>query len=137
MSYLLDTDAISQLSKDLPHQGVLGWLETVDLESVYLSAITFAELRRGMELLPRGKKRLALEDWLQHEVAEAYDGRILPVDATVADLAGRLGAKAKSEGLNLELADVLIAATAVTHGLAVVTLNRKHFERLGAELVTF
>jgi len=88
-------------------------------------------------LLPQGKRRDALDEWLLNDVADAYSGRILPVTEAIADLAGRIGAAAKQAGYNVELADVLIAATARAHGLAVVTLNRKHFERLGVELVTY
>jgi predicted nucleic acid-binding protein len=109
----------------------------VSHESIFLSVITLVELRRGIQLLPQGKRREALDEWLLNDVAEAYEGRILPVTAAIADLAGRVAAAAKQDGYTVELADVLIAATARVHGLAVVTLNRKHFERLGVELVEF
>ena len=137
MSYLLDTDGISQTSKDRPAGGVLGWLGTVSHESVFLSVITLAEVRRGIQLLPQGKRREALDEWLLNDVADAYRGRILPVTEAIADLAGRVGAAAKQNGYTVELSDVLIAATARVHGLTLATLNRKHFERLGVNLVTF
>jgi len=129
VSYLLDTDSISQTSKDRPAGGVLGWLGTVSHESVFLSVITLAELRRGIQLLPQGKRREALDEWLLNDVADAYRGRILPVTEAIADLAGRVGAAAKQDGYTVELADVLIAA--------MVTLNRKHFARLGVKMVEF
>ena len=99
--------------------------------------ITLAEVRRGIQLLPDGKRREMLDKWLLNDVADTYEGRILPLTAAIADLAGRIGAAAKREGYTVELADVLIAATAQMHGLAVATLNRKHFERLGVEVVEF
>ncbi len=71
------------------------------------------------------------------DVAVEYRARILPVDAVVADLAGQLSVEAESVGLNLELTDFVIAATARVHGLKVATLIRKHFEKLGVELAEF
>jgi predicted nucleic acid-binding protein len=103
----------------------------------FLSAITFAELRRGIEKLPAGRKRRELDTWLRDEVVVEYKARIFAVDAVVADLAGELSVEAERVGLNLELTDFLIAATARVHGLKVATLNRKHFEKLGVELVEF
>ncbi len=123
------------MSKDRPAGGVLEWLATVDNESIFLSVITLVELRRGVQLLPQGKRRESFDEWLLNDVADVYEGRILPITGAIADLAGRIGAAAKQAGYTVELADVLIAATAREHGLGLVTLNRKHFERLGVELV--
>ncbi len=81
-------------------------------ESIFLSVITLVELRRGIQLLPQGKRREGLDEWLLNNLADAYRGRILPVTEAIADLAGRLGAAAKRDGYTVELADVLIAATA-------------------------
>jgi predicted nucleic acid-binding protein len=66
-----------------------------------------------------------------------YKARIFPVDEVVADLAGRISIEAERIGLNIDLTDTLIAATARVHGLKVATINRKHFEKLGVELVEF
>src|SRR5579859_7979695 len=99
--------------------------------------MTIAELRRGIEKLPEGRKRRELEVWLRADVAVEYSDRIIPVDAAVADLAGRLSVDAEKAGLNLDLTDFLIAASARVHALSVATMNRKHFERLGVELVEF
>jgi predicted nucleic acid-binding protein len=128
---------ISQTAKDRPQGASIAWLGTVDLTETFLSAMTFAELRRGVERLPEGRKRRELEVWLRADVAVEYAERTFPVDAAVADLAGQLSVEAESVGLNLDLTDFLIAATARVHGLKVATLNRKHFEKLGVELVEF
>ncbi len=128
---------ISQTAKDRPQGAAIAWLGTVDLTETFLSAITFAELRRGAEKLPEGRKRRELEVWLGAEVAVEYGKRIFPVDVVVADLAGQLSVEAERVGLNLDLTDFLIAATARVHGLQVATLNRKHLEKLGVELVEF
>ena len=137
MRYLLDTSVISQTIKETPRGPAIDWLRTVDARETFLSAVTLAELRQGIELLPAGKRRRNLDIWLRGGVAVEYRGRIFPVDEPVADMAGRVSAEAKRAGVNIELPDVLIAATARVHGLAVATLDRKHFERLGVELVAF
>ena len=137
MSVLLDTNVISQLAKDEPHPAVLGWLTEAASEDMYLSIITVEEIREGIELMPPGRKKRRLDFWLSEEVLQDYRDRILPVTVEIADLCGRmLGAK-ETRGLHPETSDAYIAATARVHGLALATLNRKHFARLGVELVEF
>ncbi len=128
---------VSQTAKDRPQGLAIAWLGTVRLAETFLSAITFAELRRGIEKLPAGRKRRELDTWLRDEVVVEYEARIFAVDAVVADLAGKVSVEAERVGLNIDLADTLIAATARVHGLKVATLNRRHFEKLGVELVGF
>lgn len=137
MKYLLDTDVLSQTTKAKPHIGVMTWLRERQESDLCLSAITIEEIRFGLELLPKGKRRRELESWLEDRVLRRFSGRILPVEERVADKCGKVFAAAKLAGDNLDMGDVLIAATASVHNLKVVTLNRKHFERLGVELVTF
>ena len=137
MKYLLDTDVLSQTTKAKPHAGVISWLRGCQESDLYLSAITIEELRFGLELLPKGKRRRELESWLEGRVLRRFSGRILPVEERVADKCGKLFAAAKLAGNNLDIGDVLIAATAFIHNLKVVSLNRKHFEILGVELVKF
>ena len=137
MKYLLDTDAISQTTKAKPNIGVITWLRGRQELDLCLSAITIEELRFGLELLPKGKRRRELESWLEDRVLRRFSGRIFPVEERIADKCGKLFAAAKLTGNNLDIGDVLIAATASVHNLKVVTLNRKHFENLGIELVSF
>lgn len=133
MRTLLDTTVVSQRIKPVPLPSVLHWWQKQPAEELYLSALTIHELRYGFELLQPGKRRRVFEGWLRDTVLPEFEGRILSVDATVADQAGRLLAAAKGHGIGV--ADALIAATAVIHELQVATLNWKHFERLGVELV--
>lgn len=128
---------LSQASKDAPNSAVSEWMRTVDRDDTYLSAITFAELRRGIDWLPSGIRRRRLDIWLSEGVAVAYRGRIFPVDEAVADMAGRISAEARRIGWNIQMADELIAATARVHGLVLATLNQRHFKPLGAEMVEF
>ena len=135
MKYLLDTDVVSQRIKTRPVAGVMAWLQSVPEEDICLSAITIQEVRTGAESMPTGQRRRAVETWLEKDLLHGFVDRILGVDAAVADFCGRLIAEAISHGHTPALGDALIAATARVHGLKVATLNLKHFERLGVELV--
>lgn len=115
---------------------MVDWWAAQQVTSIYLSVIVLHEIRYGVELLPAGKKKRKLETWLER-VSHEFAGRILPVDEKVADLSGRLIAASKMTGHTAGVGDALIAATAQVHGLRMVTLNRKHFEWLGVELVEF
>jgi predicted nucleic acid-binding protein len=137
LSSLLDTNIVSQRIKPNPDEKVVGWLSRLPDSDSFLSVVSILELRTGIDLLPAGRKRRDLESWLVDSVRRGYRGRILPVSEEVADMCGRLIAKAKSEGSTPDVNDALIAATARVHGLTVATLNRTHFERLGVELVEF
>lgn len=135
MKYLLDTNIISELSKQHPNEAILRWMMTADTDSTALSAVTLLEIRYGIETMDKGKRRKEIAAWFEQELMGEFYGRILPVDATVADLAARLLAPAKKFS-RLEM-DALIAATALVHGIAVVTMNHTDFKRLGVEVVTF
>jgi predicted nucleic acid-binding protein len=104
---------------------------------MYLSVISLAEIRFGIEELDPGRKRQNLEHWLEHDLRAGFSGRVLDVDGRVAEEAGRLTSVGKKVGATPQFADALIAATALVHGLKLMTLNWKHFEGLGVELVEF
>ncbi|MEO6805855.1 MAG: type II toxin-antitoxin system VapC family toxin [Edaphobacter sp.] len=137
MRYLLDTNVISQIAKDRPNERVLQWLDDQEEEDLFLSVATLLEIRTGIELSSIGKKRDELEFWLVHALPERFDDRIVPVERHTADLTGRIIARSRSEGWEMESMDALIGATAMVHGMGLATLNRKDFERLGVELVEF
>ncbi len=137
MTYLLDTNVVSQTSKLEPNVAVMRWWQQQDELSLMLSAIVFQELRFGIEMLQAGRKRDRLEEWLEVRLRGEFAGRILPVTAEIAELSGRLIAETKKAAHIADAGDALIAATARVHGLQVATLNRNHFERLGVWLVEF
>ena len=137
MGSLLETNVISQRIKLRPHEGVMAWLRQANHEETFLSVVTICEIRTGIELLLDEQKRRDLESWLVKDIQRGYAGRILPVTEEVADLCGRLVARARKAKTSPEINDALIAATAVVHGLTVATLNWKHFVPLGVELVKF
>lgn len=137
MSSLLDTDVISQRVKASPDERVERWLRKMPEAELYVSAISLLEIREGIQQMPHGRKRQNLDQWLTADLPRLFDGRILPIDAAIADVCGRLLVTSKQSGHTPGLVDALIAATANVHGLRMATLNRRDFERLGVELVQF
>ena len=119
MSFLLDTNVVSESTKPRPNVGLMTWLDNVDENSVFLSVITLTELRYGVERLARGRRRKQLDRWLEHELPQRFEGRILPVDALIADACGRLVARTESLGRPIEARDAFIAATAQVHRLTL------------------
>lgn len=126
--YLLDTNLISELVRPKPDGRVLEWFGGTDEESLCLSVMTIGELFKGVAALPAGKRRSALEDWIELELKPRFADRILPVDAAIATRWGLLSARAKQQGQSLGVIDGLIAATALTYDLTVVTRNVGDFE---------
>ena len=130
MSFLLDTNVVSEWMKPLPNPGVVAWLADADEDRVFLSVITFAELRYGIERLAAGSRRKRLSAWLEGELPVRFEGRILSVDRAVADACGHVVASSEAIGRRLEAMDALIAATAAVHQLTVVTRNASDFAAL-------
>ena len=135
MSFLLDTCVLSELARPKPSSAVVGWIESRGEPTLHLSALTLAEIQRGISKLPRARKRRALERWLFDELAEQFAGRILPVDAAVAHTWGRVQAKAEKKGRRVSVFDGLIAATGIANDLIVVTRNGEHMSPTGAEIL--
>jgi predicted nucleic acid-binding protein len=135
--FLIDTNVVSQRTKLKPNPAVVTWLLATNEADLRVSAITIQEIRLGIERLDAGRRRREIERWLEDDLLHRFAGRILPVDAVVADQCGRLIATANRQKHNPDLSDALIAATAVVHGLQIATLNHKHFEPLGSDLVEF
>jgi predicted nucleic acid-binding protein len=84
MSFLLDTNAVSEWVKPRPNPGLIRWMESTDEDRVFISVITLAELRYGVERMAAGRRRSRLEEWLRDELPLRFEGRILPVDTDVA-----------------------------------------------------
>ncbi|MGB9403862.1 MAG: type II toxin-antitoxin system VapC family toxin [Candidatus Acidiferrales bacterium] len=135
MNSLLDTNVVSEWLKPRPDANVVKWLAETDEDSVYLSVITFAEIRQGVEEMGAGRRSEALKSWLQEELPERFEGRILGVGLVVAEAWGILMARSSRMGINLGAMDAFFAATARAHELTLITRNTRHFERLGIGLV--
>ena|SRR5205807_3009927 len=128
MTFLLDTNVVSEGMKPQPNAGVVSWLDNVDEDRVFISVITLTELRYGIERMPAGSRRKRLEDWLQRELPLRFDGRILPIDESIADAGGRASARSEAAGRPIEAMDAFLAATAEVHGLTLVTRNQSDFK---------
>jgi toxin FitB len=133
--FLLDTNVISESSKPRPDAGVLAWLAANNEDDLFLSTITITELRYGIEKLASGKRRTQLDGWLQRDLKSRFQGRILSIDAEVADMCGRLMARSEGKGRPIEVRDAYIAACAEVHGLALVTRNVSDFESVVRSIV--
>jgi toxin FitB len=128
VSYLLDTNVVSEWTKRRPNPGVIEWLSQVAEDEVFLSVVTFAELRHGIERLPSGRRRRRLDEWLRGELAVRFEGRIVLIDGAIADEWGRLVARQEARGRPIGAMDGLIAATAQVHALTLVTHNAADFQ---------
>jgi predicted nucleic acid-binding protein len=125
--FLLDANCISELVRVKPEPRVLEWMEAADEGSLYLSVLTLGEIRKGLAGLPQGKRRTRLDAWLELELQARFSGRILPINAVVADRWGVLAADAKRKGKALSTIDALLAATALHYNLTVVSRNVNDF----------
>jgi predicted nucleic acid-binding protein len=132
VSYLLDTNVLSELRRKTPNPAVSAWFAMRPATSLYLSVLTLGELRKGIDGVKDAARRLALSDWLQTEMSVFFMGRVLSIDEQVADRWGQLVAAARRP---LPAVDSLLAATALVHGLSMVTRNAKDFEGLGLEVI--
>ena len=132
---LLDTHVISEPLRREPEPGLIEWIDAQALETLYLSAITVAELRSGIALLPAGKRRTSLLESLERRVLPLFTGRVLPFDLPCTQTYAELIAKALKAGLAIAAAEGFIAATAVANGLAVATRDTGPFEAAGGEVI--
>ncbi|CAN7464364.1 type II toxin-antitoxin system VapC family toxin [Pseudoduganella sp. LjRoot289] len=132
MSYLLDTNVLSELRRKAPNNRVIDWMAQRPASTLYLSVLTLGELRKGVEGVTDAGRRAALLDWLETELPVFFTGRILPVDTQVADRWGRMVAAA---GRPVPAIDSLIGATAAHYGLSLVTRNVRDFADLGLDVI--
>ncbi|MBV9505193.1 MAG: type II toxin-antitoxin system VapC family toxin [Acidobacteriia bacterium] len=124
---LLDTNILSETLRPIPSPKVVTWLESQSKDVQFVSVVTIGELRRGTALLPEGSKREKLEEFIDIEIPLWFGPRILPVTQSIAERWGVLEAMCQSHGTPVNTADGMIAATALEHGLTVVTRNVKDF----------
>jgi predicted nucleic acid-binding protein len=128
VSFLLDTNVVSEWMKPQPNAGLVEWLKNVDEDRVFISVVTLTEIRYGIERMAAGSRRKKLEEWLQHELPMRFEERILPVDEAVADLSGRVAARSDAAGRPMGAIDVFLAATAEAYQLTLVTRNQSDFK---------
>jgi predicted nucleic acid-binding protein len=115
-----------------PDKAVINWLTTVPSHELYLSVLTLGELRKGIEKLSQGAKKNTLRLWLEHDLIQLYGTHILAIDSVVAD---RWGYVLATISRPLPVIDLLLASTALTHNLKLVTRNVRDFDIPGLEIV--
>ena len=133
MRWLLDTCTLSESTYPKPHTGVLGWL-TQNAGEAMISAASFGEIHYGIACLPPSAKRNQLQAWTL-ALAQQFEGRILPTNDAVWRQFGELKSSLRAIGRMQDALDMVIAATALQHGLTLVTRNTRHFEDTGLRLV--
>ena len=131
MSFLVDTCALSELTRPAPAARVVDWFDAAPSEALFVSALTLGEIRKGVEKRTEDRRRARITAWLETELPGWFEDRILPVDAGAAEEWGRLAARLP----NLPAVDGLIAATALHRRLTLVTRNEKDFADMGVDLL--
>ena len=132
---LLDTNILSELMRAAPEVAVEQWLADQPAASVFISAITEAELRYGLALMSPGKRRSALAVEIENMLGEDFSGRILPFDSSAAVAFAEIAAERRQAGRPISQADAQIAAIARSRGAALATRNVPDFEGCGVEII--
>jgi predicted nucleic acid-binding protein len=135
MNYLLDTCLISELAKSNPDKKVVDWVLSENETGFYVSVLTFGELHKGIEKLPESKKKEGLRVWIEDELKDRFQNRIIGIDMRVSILWGRIQCAAEKKGKPMPAIDSLIAATGIAHDLIVVTRNVSDMEQSGVRLL--
>lgn len=132
---LLDTNVLSALMQREPEPAVVVWLDRQPAESIWTTSITVFEVRMGLEILARGRRRRSLERAFTEALAEDLEHRVAVFDESAAEAAGRLAAERRRSGRPVEIRDVQIAGIATARKATLATRNLRHFEDLGLKLV--
>jgi toxin FitB len=135
LRYLLDTCVVSDLAKDRPTESVVEWANAHHMSELAISVMTIAEIRRGAEMLPNGRRRERLLEWLEHDVLNRPSDHILEIDEQTAQAWGVLMARAIMAKRSLPIIDGMLLASAQVNRLAVVTRNVRDFSGYDVPIV--
>lgn len=133
--YLLDTCIFSELTKKEPSSSVTDWLREKDERLFFVSAMTFGEIKKDIERVTETARKKKLESWLREFLIPRFWERILPINGQVANVWGEYVAASEKKGRVLPTIDSLIAATAITHDLHIVTRNIRDFYGLQLSVI--
>lgn len=133
MKYLLDTNIISEIVRPQPNKNVQKWFSDIPSESLFISVLTLGEIRRGIEMLQDSKRKNRLILWLEQELPKWFGENVLAIDQEVAERWGYITSMKQRH--QLTAIDSLLAATALTHNLKMVTRNTKDFDVPGLEVL--
>jgi predicted nucleic acid-binding protein len=134
MNYLLDTCVISELIKKKPDKEVVNWISSLPEHSLFLSVFTIAEVHKSIAKLPDGRKKTELHNWVNTELVERFQNRILLFDFDAAQKWGQIQGQAEQNGKTLSLIDGFIAAIALVSDLTIATRNTGDMEASGATI---
>ena len=132
---LVDTNVVSEPLRRAPDPRVAAWLDGQALETLYLSAVTVAELRFGVRSLSAGRRRDRLHEDLEGQVLPMFAGRVLVFDLAASQAYAELMAAARSDGRTIPVSDGYVAATAAANGMMVATRDTAPFEAAGLKTV--
>ncbi|GAB4196350.1 MAG: type II toxin-antitoxin system VapC family toxin [Wenzhouxiangellaceae bacterium] len=132
---LLDTNVVSEPLRHSPDSQVIEWIDAQPLETLYLSAITVAELRTGVAMLPSGKRQTRLHESLEKQILPLFSGRVLAFDLHCTQAYAEMIAKARKIGLAIAAADGYIAAIATANGFSVATRDISPFQAAGVAVI--
>ena len=131
MNYLLDTCVISELVKPKANPKVIEWIRSCHEQQLFLSSLTIGEINKGISKLSKSKKSRNLMNWLENDLLERFNQRILAIDVSVAMAWGNMLSICEKKGIQIPVIDGLIASTAMVHGMTVVTRNIQDMEPTG------
>ena len=134
MRYLLDTCVISEIIKLKPSKNVISWLEKQDESNLFLSVLSFGEIEKGIEKASDEVRKKKLRLWVEEDLKQRFEGRILPIDLQVSTQWGVLQGKSEKAGKPMPAIDGLIAVSGLVNNCIVVTRNTSDMEQSTAEL---
>jgi predicted nucleic acid-binding protein len=132
---LLDTNIVSEPWKPAPDAQVVAWIDAQAVETLFLSAVTVAELRFGIAAMPEGRRRKILHERVEGELLPVFAGRVLPFDLEASHAYAELMAKARRVGRGISMADGYIAAIAVARGFVVASRDVGAFQAAGVGVI--
>lgn len=136
MPYLLDTNILSETIKPKPEARVLAWLSAQVPSELFLASLTIGELMRGARKIKEKQRRDRFEKWIEKDLTQQFENRVLPFDGMAAKIWGRLMGDGDRRGRTPSAADAQIAAVAIDHGLTLVTRNLKDFEQFDVKILS-
>lgn len=128
MSYLLDTNVVSETERKRPDRNVLRWLEMTDPGNTYLSALTIGEIKKGVSKLASGRRKVHIQNWLE-DVRRQFGGRILPITEQTFLVWGKMMAEFEQKGIVRPALDSFLESSALEHDLILVTRNVRNFQQ--------
>lgn len=135
MKYLLDTCVISEIIRPRPDEEVIAWVQGKNENSLYLSVLTFGELEKGIEKALDPARKRTLQLWVEHDLKQRFENRIIPVDLEISSRWGAIQGEAERVGKSMPVIDGLIAVSGLVHQCIVVTRNIADMKQSSVELL--